>query len=174
MKPRACRCAPKRCSNASADQADGYAPIAGGGIGGLAAALGLASILRMRRYRPAGNATSCTIRARAEVFNLVVTYHNTAPRRLKDYHAQCFSRITHANVARSARTAPPGEHTPIHNAIMSAKTSEEWSRDLARLDGGCGVEGIVSMPPSSLARCRQAISAARLDGRSCRCRSLAT
>jgi len=32
-----------------------------------------------RRYGPARNATSCIIRCRLEVFNLVVTYHNDAP-----------------------------------------------------------------------------------------------
>jgi salicylate hydroxylase len=34
---------------------------------------------------------------------------------------------------------PSGEHARLRNAIMSAKSSEDWYRDLAWLYGGTGL-----------------------------------
>jgi hypothetical protein len=36
---------------------------------------------------------------------------------------------------------PAGEHARLRNAIMGAKTSEDWYGDLAWLYGGTGLKG---------------------------------
>jgi 2-polyprenyl-6-methoxyphenol hydroxylase-like FAD-dependent oxidoreductase len=44
---------------------------------------------------------------------------------------------------------PDGEHARLRNAIMSAKSQEEWYRDLAWLYGGTGLKGDGQLSPSS-------------------------
>jgi hypothetical protein len=62
---------------------------------------------------------------RWKVFNLVVTYHDNAPRRLKTIMHSAF-RASRMRASRAiGENSLAGEHTPIHNAIITAKTSKE-------------------------------------------------
>jgi 3-hydroxybenzoate 6-monooxygenase len=68
-----------------------------------------------------------------------------------DDHAAALEKYRQQRFARTARVQllsraigehiyhPSGEHARIRNAIMSAKTSEEWYDDLEWLYGGTGL-----------------------------------
>jgi hypothetical protein len=85
--------------------------IAGGGIGGLAVALGLAITRRhSKNYR--------------------------APRFPRTAWVQLLSHVIGEHVYH-----PSGEHAHLRYATMSAKTSEDYCDDLAWLYGGTGLKG---------------------------------
>jgi 2-polyprenyl-6-methoxyphenol hydroxylase-like FAD-dependent oxidoreductase len=68
--------------------------------------------------------------------------HATA---LEAYRAQRFPRTARVQLMSRAIGEhiyhPAGEHARLRNAIMSAKSQEEWYGDLAWLYGGTGLEG---------------------------------
>ncbi len=66
-------------------------------------------------------------------------------RGLEKYRAQRFPRTARVQLMSRAIGEhiyhPSGEHARLRNAIMSAKSQEEWYGDLAWLYGGTGLEG---------------------------------
>ena len=74
-----------------------------------------------------------------------VPIRTITPARWQRYHQQRFARTARVQLLSRAIGEhiyhPSGEHARLRNAIMSAKTSEEWYRDLAWLYGGTGLEG---------------------------------
>ena len=64
---------------------------------------------------------------------------------LKRYQAQRFPRTARVQLLSRAIGEhiyhPSGEHARLRNAIMSAKTSEDYYGDLAWLYGGTGLAG---------------------------------
>jgi salicylate hydroxylase len=62
---------------------------------------------------------------------------------LEAYRAQRFARTARVQLMSRAMGEhiyhPSGEHARIRNAIMGAKSSEDWYRDLAWLYGGTGL-----------------------------------
>jgi 2-polyprenyl-6-methoxyphenol hydroxylase-like FAD-dependent oxidoreductase len=64
---------------------------------------------------------------------------------LEQYRAQRFPRTAKVQLLSRAIGEhiyhPDGEHARLRNAIMSAKSQEEWYRDLAWLYGGTGLTG---------------------------------
>jgi 3-hydroxybenzoate 6-monooxygenase len=64
---------------------------------------------------------------------------------LEKYRAQRFPRTAKVQLLSRAIGEhiyhPDGEHARLRNAIMSAKSQEEWYRDLAWLYGGTGLTG---------------------------------
>jgi 2-polyprenyl-6-methoxyphenol hydroxylase-like FAD-dependent oxidoreductase len=64
---------------------------------------------------------------------------------LEKYRAQRFPRTARVQLMSRAIGEhiyhPSGEHARLRNAIMSAKSQEEWYGDLAWLYGGTGLEG---------------------------------
>ena len=69
---------------------------------------------------------------------------------LERYRAQRFPRTARVQLQSRAIGEhiyhPSGEHARIRNAIMSAKTSEDYYDDLAWLYGGTGLAGVGQMP----------------------------
>jgi salicylate hydroxylase len=64
---------------------------------------------------------------------------------LENYRTQRFARTARVQMLSRAIGEhiyhPDGEHARIRNAIMSAKSSEDYYRDLAWLYGGTGLGG---------------------------------
>ena len=65
---------------------------------------------------------------------------------LERYRAQRFPRTARVQMMSRAIGEhiyhPAGEHARLRNAIMGAKTQEEWCGDLAWLYGGTGLTGL--------------------------------
>jgi 2-polyprenyl-6-methoxyphenol hydroxylase-like FAD-dependent oxidoreductase len=64
---------------------------------------------------------------------------------LEHYRAQRFARTARVQLLSRAIGEhiyhPAGEHARLRNAIMRAKSSEDWYKDLAWLYGGTGLAG---------------------------------
>ena len=71
--------------------------------------------------------------------------HDDHAAALENYRAQRFARTARVQLMSRAIGEhiyhPDGDHARLRNAIMSAKTSEDYYRDLAWLYGGTGLEG---------------------------------
>jgi salicylate hydroxylase len=75
----------------------------------------------------------------------MLSQHDDHTVALERYRAQRFPRTAKVQLLSRAIGEhiyhPAGEHARIRNAIMSAKTSEDYYRDLAWLYGGTGLAG---------------------------------
>jgi 2-polyprenyl-6-methoxyphenol hydroxylase-like FAD-dependent oxidoreductase len=75
--------------------------------------------------------------------HMLDSFHDDHESALAQYRAQRFPRT--ARIQLQSRLIgehiyhPDGEHARLRNAIMSAKTSEDYYRDLAWLYGGTGL-----------------------------------
>jgi 3-hydroxybenzoate 6-monooxygenase len=71
--------------------------------------------------------------------------HDDHAAALEDYRAQRFPRTARVQLQSRAIGEhiyhPSGEHARLRNAIMSAKTSEDYYGHLAWLYGGTGLKG---------------------------------
>jgi salicylate hydroxylase len=71
--------------------------------------------------------------------------HDDQTAALEGYRAQRFPRTTRVQLMSRAIGEhiyhPAGEHARLRNAIMSAKSSQDWYNVLAWLYGGTGLGG---------------------------------
>jgi 3-hydroxybenzoate 6-monooxygenase len=76
--------------------------------------------------------------------HMLDAYPGDHARALENYRRQRFARTARVQMLSRAIGEhiyhPSGEHARIRNAIMSAKSSEDWYRDLAWLYGGSGLQ----------------------------------
>jgi salicylate hydroxylase len=75
----------------------------------------------------------------------MLSQHDDHATALERYLAQRFPRTAKVQLLSRAIGEhiyhPTGEHARLRNAIMGAKTSEDYYRDLAWLYGGTGLKG---------------------------------
>jgi len=77
--------------------------------------------------------------------HMLDSYPDDHARALEQYRAQRFARTARVQMLSRAIGEhlyhPDGEHASLRNAIMRAKSSEDWYCDLAWLYGGTGLAG---------------------------------
>ena len=77
--------------------------------------------------------------------HMLAAYPDDFETALENYRSQRFARTARVQLLSRAIGEhiyhPAGEHARLRNAIMSAKTSEDWYGDLAWLYGGTGLVG---------------------------------
>ena len=77
--------------------------------------------------------------------HMLGTHPDDHAQALENYRAQRFPRTARVQLLSRAIGEhidhPDGEHARLRNAIMGAKSSEDYYRDLAWLYGGTGLAG---------------------------------
>jgi salicylate hydroxylase len=88
---------------------------------------------------------ACQAMEDAVCLSHLLSQHDDHAVALENYRAQRFPRTARVQLLSRAIGEhiyhPAGEHARLRNAIMSAKTSEDYYRDLAWLYGGTGLGG---------------------------------
>jgi 3-hydroxybenzoate 6-monooxygenase len=88
---------------------------------------------------------ACQAMEDAVCLSHMLSQHDDHAVALENYRAQRFPRTARVQLLSRAIGEhiyhPTGEHARLRNAIMSAKTSEDYYRDLAWLYGGTGLGG---------------------------------
>jgi 2-polyprenyl-6-methoxyphenol hydroxylase-like FAD-dependent oxidoreductase len=88
---------------------------------------------------------ACQAMEDAVCLSHMLSQHDDHAVALENYRAQRFPRTARVQLLSRAIGEhiyhPAGEHARLRNAIMSAKTSEDYYRDLAWLYGGTGLGG---------------------------------
>src|SRR5262245_29096727 len=88
---------------------------------------------------------ACQAMEDAVCLSHMLAQHNDHAAALEAYRAQRFPRTARVQLMSRAIGEhiyhPDGAHARLRNAIMSAKSSEEWYGDLAWLYGGTGLKG---------------------------------
>ncbi|MGA7810649.1 3-hydroxybenzoate 6-monooxygenase [Bradyrhizobium sp.] len=86
---------------------------------------------------------ACQAMEDAVCLSHMLSHHDDQATALEHYRVQRFPRTARVQLTSRAIGEhiyhPAGEHARLRNAIMSAKTSEDWYRDLAWLYGGTGL-----------------------------------
>jgi 2-polyprenyl-6-methoxyphenol hydroxylase-like FAD-dependent oxidoreductase len=88
---------------------------------------------------------ACQAMEDAVCLSHMLSHHDDHVTALNHYRAQRFPRTARVQLLSRAIGEhiyhPEGEHARIRNAIMSAKSQDEWYGDLAWLYGGTGLQG---------------------------------
>jgi salicylate hydroxylase len=88
---------------------------------------------------------ACQAMEDAVCLSHMLSQHDDHTAALEHYRAQRFPRTARVQLLSRAIGEhiyhPAGEHARLRNAIMGAKSSEDWYRDLAWLYGGTGLGG---------------------------------
>lgn len=88
---------------------------------------------------------ACQAMEDAVCLSHMLSHHDEFSAALEAYRAQRFPRTARVQMLSRAIGEhiyhPAGEHARIRNAIMSAKSQEEWQKDLSWIYGGSGLVG---------------------------------
>jgi 2-polyprenyl-6-methoxyphenol hydroxylase-like FAD-dependent oxidoreductase len=94
---------------------------------------------------------ACQAMEDAVCLSHMLAQHDDHAVALEGYRAQRFPRTAKVQMLSRAIGEhiyhPDGEHARLRNAIMSAKSSEEWYGDLAWLYGGTGLGAAAEQGP---------------------------
>jgi 2-polyprenyl-6-methoxyphenol hydroxylase-like FAD-dependent oxidoreductase len=88
---------------------------------------------------------ACQAMEDAVCLSHMLSHHDDFSAALEAYRAQRFPRTARVQMLSRAIGEhiyhPAGEHARIRNAIMSAKSQEDWQKDLSWIYGGSGLAG---------------------------------